>query len=73
MGVGLCPSCANSIRCDTWGEWKCKKLEKRIYGYKTLTKCVYYKKRPSNFEEQKCQCDDCLKNDLLDEISEEGD
>lgn len=60
---GLCPSCTNSIRCNTWAEWKCKVQERRIYGYKTMTECKSYKKRPKDFEEPKCQCEDCFEND----------
>lgn len=59
---GLCPSCANSIRCETWGEWKCVPQKKRIYGYKTLTECKFYKKRSKDFKESPCRCEDCLKN-----------
>ena len=32
MAEGSCPSCVNSVWCDTWSEWKCKKLNKRILG-----------------------------------------
>lgn len=64
---GLCPTCAESIHCDTWGEMKCKKLERRINGYKTLTYCKFYKKRDKSFKEPKCQCEDCLKNGALHE------
>lgn len=67
--IGKCPSCVNSIHCKTWGEWKCRKLKQRIYGYKTLTDCKFYKKRAKDFKESTCQCEDCLKND----ISSEGD
>lgn len=65
MAEGLCPTCENSIRCDTWAEWKCKKLEQRIYGYAKMTDCKFYKKRDKNFKEPKCRCEDCLKNSLL--------
>ena len=71
MAESLCPSCANSIRCDTWAEWRCKKYEKRIYNYTAITKCKLYSKRPKNFKEPKCQCEDCLKNELL--LTEEYD
>ena len=62
---GLCPTCVNSIWCDTWGEFKCKKLERRIYGYKKMTECKFYGKRDKFFKERKCQCEDCLKNESL--------
>ena len=65
--TGQCTSCVNGIRCSTWSEVKCKKLERRIYGYKTLIDCKFYKKRPKDFKEPRCQCEDCLKNELLSE------
>lgn len=58
---GLCPSCVNAIRCDTWAEWKCGVQKKRIYGYKTMTECKFYKKRGKDFKESPCQCEDCLR------------
>ena len=66
MDECLCASCTQSIYCDTWGEWKCKAKEKRIYNYKTvtITNCEYYKKRDKNFKEPKCQCENCLENEL---------
>lgn len=66
MAEGLCPSCTNAIRCETWAEWKCTAQKKRIYGYKTMSSCKFYKKRPKDFKEPKCQCEDCLKNVELD-------
>ena len=71
----LCPKCVNSVRCETWGEWKCLAQKKRIYGYKKLTdqaQCKFYKKRGKDFKEPKCQCEDCLKNPLV-ESEEETD
>lgn len=70
--VSLCATCAMSIWCPTWTEWRCKVKEKRIYNFKTLTECEYYKKRDKNFKEPKCQCESCLGNDILyEEESEE--
>lgn len=66
----LCPQCVNSVRCETWAEWKCLAQKKRIYGYKTLTECKFYKKRGKGFKEPKCQCEDCLKNPLLESKEE---
>lgn len=63
MAKGLCETCAESIWCPTWGEWKCKAKSKRIYS--DVTKCSDYKKRDKNFKEPRCQCDDCLKNEAL--------
>jgi hypothetical protein len=57
---GLCKTCVNSIWCDTWAEWKCKDLKLRING--DLVNCSTYKKRPKDFKEAKCQCEDCLTN-----------
>ena len=68
----LCATCTMSIWCPTWTEWKCKAKEKRIYNYKAVTSCDDYKKRDKNFKEPKCQCKDCLENDILfEEESEE--
>jgi hypothetical protein len=61
----LCPTCTSSVMCNTWGEVKCKVHKRRIYGYKTMTACGSYKKRPKDFKEPKCQCKDCLKNATL--------
>lgn len=68
---GLCPTCMNSIRCDTWSEWKCIIHEKRIYGYRTMTECKFYGKRPAKFKTSRCQCEDCLKNPELTVDEEE--
>ena len=63
----LCPNCVNSIRCETWAEWKCKikGIQFSQYGFKQPTKCEYYKKRGKDFKESKCQCEDCLENEIL--------
>ena len=42
-----------------------------MYNYTAITKCKLYSKRPKNFKEPKCQCEDCLKNELL--LNEEYD
>lgn len=68
---GLCPSCASAIWCDIWGQFKCKTKERYITGYKTLTDCEFYKKRPKDFKEPKCQCEDCLRHTALTEELEE--
>lgn len=69
---GLCASCSNSIRCNTWAEWKCTVEKRRIY--ETVTKCESYVKRPKNWKEMKCHCKDCLANEkLLDELDEESE
>lgn len=68
MAKFLCETCTNAIRCPTWAEWKCKVKEKRIRG--ELTKCSDYKKRDKNFKEPKCQCKNCLENELLFEEEE---
>lgn len=58
----LCPTCKNSIWCGTWAEWKCVAKKQRIYAYKTMTTCGSYKKRPKDFKESLCQCEDCLRS-----------
>lgn len=70
MATNLCASCSNSIRCDTWAEWKCSVKKRRIY--EVLTKCESYIKRPKNFKEMRCGCKDCLQNESLAEELEEG-
>lgn len=58
----LCAKCANSIFCETWAEWKCKKYERRIYEYAEMTECEGFKKRGRDFKEPRCRCEDCLKS-----------
>lgn len=65
MNKGLCCTCANSIACSTWAEWKCLIQKRRIYEYADMTSCPDYKKRDKDFKESKCQCEDCLKNESL--------
>lgn len=70
----LCEDCTESRWCETWGEVKCLAQKKRIYGYVKLidpAQCKFYKKRGKGFKESKCQCDDCLENELLAEKSGE--
>lgn len=59
---GLCSTCINSIRCLTWGEWKCTVYAQRFYGQNMPTECGVYKKRPKDFKETPCRCEDCLRN-----------
>lgn len=56
-----CPTCANSIFCPTWAEWKCLKLKKRVYDKNERENCQYYQKRSKGAEEPQCHCEDCLK------------
>ena len=74
MAESLCKSCANSIFCKTWAEYKCKAFEKRMYDYKSVTKCQQYSKRPKNFKESECQCEDCLNNSTVfeEKLEEKG-
>lgn len=67
----MCANCENSIRCETWAEWRCKVYEKRMYNHRSLTHCPAYKQRGKDFKEPKCQCEDCLKNSELTGESEE--
>ena len=74
MTNGLCSNCTFAIWCPTWAEMKCSTKSKRIRGWKTLSKCEFYKKRDKDFKEPKCQCEDCLQNDILwDQDEEEAD
>lgn len=68
---GLCPTCVNSIFCPTYADWKCLEHMRR-YPYAGARECDDYKKRPAKWEGKRCQCEDCLKNELLmDEIEED--
>lgn len=74
MANRLCSGCIFAIWCPTWAEMRCSVKSKRIYGWKTLRKCEFYKKRDKDFKKPKCQCENCLENDLLwDEECEEED
>lgn len=59
----LCASCSKAVRCHTWAEWKC--TAKLVRYSKPVTTCDEYTKRPAKWEEKPCQCEDCLKNELL--------
>lgn len=65
MAESLCKSCTNSIFCKTWAEYKCIVIGKRMYDYKSITKCNQYKKRSKDFKECNCQCEDCLNNSII--------
>ena len=54
----LCDVCEYSRMCSVWGETKCVKLKQRIYN--TIESCPDFKRRPKNFVEPKCQCEDCM-------------
>lgn len=59
--ANLCGTCEHSRHCEVWGETKCVELKQRIYG--SVANCDKYKKRPKNFKEPKCQCEDCQKRE----------
>lgn len=61
----LCPTCVHSIWCRTWAEWKCTQLCTRLRDNDIVVKCDYHKPRYKGFKEPKCQCEDCLKNEML--------
>ena len=67
---GLCATCVYSRRCETWAEWKCIEHEKR-YHYAGPKECAEYVKTPNNFKRPPCRCEDCLKNEKLNEEVEE--
>lgn len=64
--VKKCDTCAHAIHCDTWGEVKCTYLKMRIYDFETMTECKFYKKRPKDFEEPNCQCEECVRRGEFD-------
>ena len=61
----LCSTCTKSIWCPTWAQWKCLAYSMRIRDNQIIDVCDSYRKRNKNFKEPKCQCEDCLKNELL--------
>lgn len=65
----LCSSCTGAIWCETWGQYKCIIKERHITGRKSV--CGTYTKRPSNWKEKPCQCEDCLKNPNIEVAEEE--
>ena len=65
--TNLCASCANSVWCDVWAEWKC--LVKKSRMLKDVSECSDYKKAGKNFKRPKCQCEDCL-DEGIHEVSE---
>lgn len=67
---GLCATCMYSRRCETWAEWKCVVKEKR-YNYAGPKECDSYKKALVGFKRPRCQCEDCLKNEMSAEEVEE--
>lgn len=72
MAINLCATCSNSIRCHTWGEYRCSVKKRRVY--ETVTKCDSYAKRPKNWKEIPCRCESCLRNEALaEELEEESE
>ena len=71
MNEHICSSCSHSIFCPTWAEWKCKLKKQRIYSDSLFaTACSDRKKRGKDFKESKYQCEDCLKNEKLNNDEE---
>ena len=60
-----CASCSVSVFCPTWGEWKC--ITRELRYSRPVANCMDFSKRPANWKEHRCQCEDCLKNDALAE------
>ena len=65
-----CKNCSKAIWCPTWAEHKCVETEVRYSA--PVEDCEGFVKRPENWKEMKCRCEDCQKNDLLDVEIEEG-
>ena len=65
--LNLCPNCTSAIFCDTWGQFKCTAKKRYISNYRVVLQCESYKKRPKDYKDRKCQCEDCLKNAALAE------
>lgn len=56
-----CNTCAYSIFCPTWGEYKCTK-KAITFTTSLIDKCSDYT-AVKNKDEQPCQCEACLKRD----------
>ena len=52
-----CKTCKHSVFDEKYGEYKCKKLERRIYILLDSSECRFYKKRYEKKEESKTQAD----------------
>ena len=51
--INLCETCKNVKLDEEWGEYKCLKLQRKIYKPEEVTKCFYYKKDPTKVKEEK--------------------
>lgn len=54
-----CSKCTHGVFCDSWGEWKCNKLHKRIYD-PVMLDCRDFEKRKKDEPMPDCQCETCM-------------
>ena len=57
-----CKNCEHGIFCNSWGEYKCVVLIRRIYKPdEEALGCVYYKKKSRKVlqDDPKCRCEHC--------------
>ncbi len=52
-----CKTCEHSVFDKKYGEYKCNKLERRIYILLESSECRFYKKQTKKKEESKTQAD----------------
>ena len=57
MNESKCKSCAYSIFCPSWGEYKCEMKQYRVVDKKG--DCEHYKAKTKN-DERKCHCSTCV-------------
>lgn len=56
-----CFECTNARMCQTWGELKCLKKQRRLYKIFSEETCEDFEKRTKgHILDTPCQCEDCL-------------
>lgn len=66
MSEKICKTCAYSIFCPSWGEYKCEMKQHRINVNSTKDTCDHYKKNTSKNDERKCHCSTCVAEGYVD-------
>ena len=58
-----CKTCKYGLFCPTWGEYKCTKKE----SWFSRDSCEDFKARSKDEEMPKCQCNDCLEREEIED------
>lgn len=48
--MATCADCKHSVFDETWGEYKCKAFERRVYILLDSTECPKYKKKKEKID-----------------------